>query len=62
LTQLLGEIVIPAQAGIQQRQTSRVADKNNVVCCAVTFNYLDSGLRRNDEASQMNLNLVAIAG
>jgi hypothetical protein len=38
--------VIPAQAGIQQKHTLRVADKNIVLSgCAGFFNWLDSSPR-----------------
>jgi len=41
--------VIPAQAGIQQGQISREADKRDVVpLCGRFFNHLDSRLRGND--------------
>ena len=43
--------VIPAQAGIQQGQTSREAGKTGMLSrfAGVFFNHLDSRLRGNDE-------------
>ena len=42
--------VIPAQAGIQQGQTSRKADKTGMLPrFAGIYNHLDSRLRGNDE-------------
>jgi hypothetical protein len=42
----------PAQAGIQQTITSRVADKNKMQSrfAGIFFNHLDSRLRGNDES------------
>jgi hypothetical protein len=40
--------VIPAKAGIQQKNALRVADKNMLSGCAGFFNWLDSSFRWND--------------
>jgi hypothetical protein len=44
--------VIPAQAGIRQKETARVADKSRMSSrfAGNFFNHLDSGLRRNDDS------------